>query len=367
MKPRFLPVVACLSIAFAAPAAAQQYSARQTGDIVRLEDTKSQTVVSVITSVGNIVFEMKVKGQEVLRFPYASIDDFRAKPGGVGIPFMGPWINRLDQQAFYANGRKYNFDMELGNVRGAIPLHGFLTTSPGWQVVEAKADGKSAWVTSRLEFFRNPLWMAQWPFAHVVEITQRLQDGVLEVRTRIENMSTEPMPVMIGYHPYFKLTDSPRNDWTISVGADTHWILAANLIPTGETEPIEKRIPNHQSAALKEFSFDDVFSDLVRDAAGWAMMTVKGKSQALDVLIGPNYRAMVIYGPNPDTPVPMRAGAPPPAPGTPPPDRNFICFEPMAGVTNALNLAQKGLYKELQSVAPGKTWEASFRVRPRGF
>ena len=27
---------------------------------------------------------------------------------------------------------------------------------------------------------------------------------------------------------------------------------------------------------------------------------------------------------------------------------NFICFEPMAGITNALNLAHKGVYKELQ-------------------
>ena len=29
-----------------------------------------------------------------------------------GIPFMGPWANRLDEQAFYANGRKYAFDMD---------------------------------------------------------------------------------------------------------------------------------------------------------------------------------------------------------------------------------------------------------------
>ena len=365
MKSHFLPLVACMSIVLAAPAAAQPYSARQTGDIVRLEDTKSQTVVSVITSAGNMVYEMKVKGQDVLRFPYGSIDDFRAKPGGVGIPFMGPWMNRLDQQAFYANGKKYNFDMELGNVRGAIPLHGFLTTSPGWKVVEAKADGKSAWVTSRLEFYRYPMWMKQWPFAHVVEITQRLQDGVLEVRTRIENMSAEPMPVMIGFHSAFKLTDSTRNDWTISVGANTHWILTADLLPTGETEPIEKRIPNHLSAALKDFDFDDVFSDMVRDAAGWATMTIKGKSQALDVLIGPNYPAMVIFSPNPNTP--PRAGAQAPVPGAPAPDRNYICFEAMAGITDAPNLAEKGLYKELQSVPPGKTWEASFRVRPRGF
>ena len=35
--------------------------------------------------------------------------------------------------------------------------------------------------------------------------------------------------------------------------------------------------------------------------------------------------------------------------------------------TDAMNLAQKGLYKELQSIPPGGSWEASFWVKPSGF
>ena len=135
-------------------------------------------------------------------------------------------------------------------------------------MVETKADGKSAWVTSRLEFFRQPAWMKQWPFAHTIEMTYRLQDGVLEVRTRISNLSAEPMPVAIGFHPYFQLTDSPRDEWTIAVGARTRWLLAANKVPTGETEPIEQLLPATRRAALKDYNLDDVFGDLVRDRAG---------------------------------------------------------------------------------------------------
>ena len=63
-----------------------------------------------------------------------------------GIPFLGPWANRLDEQAFYANGKRYAFDMDLGNVRGAIPIHGFLTTNNKWKVVEEKADGGATWI-----------------------------------------------------------------------------------------------------------------------------------------------------------------------------------------------------------------------------
>ena len=35
--------------------------------------------------------------------------------------------------------------------------------------------------------------------------------------------------------------------------------------------------------------------------------------------------------------------------------------------TNALNLAHRGVYKELQSVAPGAAWHESFWVKPTGF
>ena len=220
-----------------------QYSARRNGDAIQLEDTKNQTVVSIVPSVGNITFEMKVKGQNVLRWPFPSLEEFKARPALSGIPFLGPWANRLDEQAFYANGKKYSFDMTLGNVRGAIPIHGFLTTNDQWQVVEIRADGKSAWVTSKLEFFRQPLWMKQFPFAHTIEMTHRLQDGVLEIQTTITNMSAEPMPVAIGFHPYFQLTDSPREEWTISVPARTRWLLAPSKVPTGETEPADKTFP----------------------------------------------------------------------------------------------------------------------------
>ncbi len=141
--------------------------------------------------------------------------------------------------------------MSLGNVSGAIPIHGFLIWNNQWRVVEVKADRDAAWVTSRLEFYRNPAWMKQFPFAHTIEITHRLHDGVLQVTTKIENLSTDPMPVSIGFHPYFQLTDSTRDDWTISVGAKTQWLLGQNLIPTGETQPIETVLPQSGGCAAE--------------------------------------------------------------------------------------------------------------------
>src|SRR5262245_11869891 len=127
-----------LLLACAAPAAAQ-YSARRDGDVIRLEDARTQTVVSIAPALGDMVFEMKVRGRDILYFPFPSLDEFRKRPALSGIPLLAPWANRLDEQAFHANGTKYPFRMELGNIRGEHPIHGFLTRASQWEVVEVKA------------------------------------------------------------------------------------------------------------------------------------------------------------------------------------------------------------------------------------
>jgi aldose 1-epimerase len=327
------PITLTLTAALlvSSPAAAQ-YSARRNGTRVELEDAARQTVVSIDPAAGNLTREITIKGHNIL--------------APRGIPFMAPWANRLDEQAFYANGRKYRFNMELGNVRGARPIHGFLSEASQWAVIEARSDGASAWVTSRLEFFRQPAWMAQFPFAHTIEMTHRLQNGVLEIAASLHNLSADPMPVAIGFHPYFTLSDAPRDDWNVSIGARTEWVLSPDKIPTGERLPIERRFPDPRAARLGDHDLDHVFGDLTRDASGGAVMSVAGKRQRLDVVYGPNFRASVVYAPE---------------------GREFICFEPMAGITNALNLAHRGVYKELQYIQPGQTWRESFWIRPSGF
>ena len=361
----------------AAPAG-PPYEARRTGDVVHLEDRVHQVTVSILTTVGNMAVDMRVKGQPILRFPFASIDEYKARPTGMhGIPLMAPWANRLDEQAFYANGKRYPFDMDLGNVTGTIPMHGFMSRTDQWRVVEMGHDANAAWLTSRLEAFRQPSWMKQWPFAHTIEMTYRLAGGELEVRTTIVNHAAEPMPVSIGYHPYFQLTDSPRAEWTVTVPARTRWLLSGLKVPTGETETTDTFFDRF-TGALKDYNLDDVFTDLVRDDRGRVTATVKGRTQRIDVSTGPNYRALVVYSPNPlntgkgsqiPPAIPNQPPAPPrpPAPPNPLATPNFVCFEPMAGITNAINLAHKGVYRDLQFIAPGATWQESFWVKASGF
>jgi aldose 1-epimerase len=348
--------LATAALLWTTTAAAQTpaYFARHTGTVVELIDGAHDTTVSILPALGNMAVEMKVKGHNILRFPFDSASGYNGGTGSIGIPFLAPWADRLDEQAFYANGIRYAFDMSAGTVRGANPIHGFLGSTTEWKIVEARADGESAWVTSRLEFFRYPSWMKQWPFAHTIEMTHRLRAGVLEVVTRIDNLSADRMPVAVGFHPFFQLTDSPRDDWTLAVAARTHWPVTEAKMPSGATQPIDAFFRDPKAVRLAPLELDDVFSDLVRDASGESTMTLRGKAQRLDVVLSENYRAVVIY-------------APKPGPGQDPETRNFICIEPVTAIINGLNLAHKGQYKELQSIAPGGAWQATFWIRPSGF
>lgn len=350
-----------LVLAMAAPSAAQdRYAMTRTGDIVVLEDTQARIRLSVVTTVNN-PYEMVVNGHDVIRKTFTSVDAFRERPGLDGIPLLWPYANRLDEQAFYANGQKYSFDLGLGNTgRGAVPIHGFVMNANEWQLVEARADANGAWVTGRLDFYKNPRFMKQFPFAHTVTVTYRVADGMVEVRTRLDNMSNEPMPVTIGYHPYFHLSDSPRSEWRVSLGAKTHWHLDERKIPTGQTQAITSFLPDPRSIPADR-ALDDVFTDFETDAQGRSIVTLKGRTQQLDVLLGPKFKTVLLYVP------PSTSGRGGGAGASAPPPRESVAIEPMAAVSNAMNLAYRGLYKNLQSVEPGGVWEESFWLRPSGF
>ncbi len=222
---------------------AQNYTAERTSDrgvpIVRLTDAAHGVEVSILPSVGNTAYQMKVHGKNILYFPPGDVSEYLKSPRLGGIPFLAPWADLLDEQAFWANGKRYGFNMSLGNVRGSRPIHGLLISSPLWQVTEVVADALSAHVSSRLEFWRYPDLMAQWPFAHEYEMTYSLADGVLEVKTTITNLSTDPMPVVIGFHPFFQIPDIPRDEWVAHLSARVHVVADEHQIPTGEMRPLD--------------------------------------------------------------------------------------------------------------------------------
>lgn len=336
-------------------AAAQRYSATQTDvegvAVVRLTDNAAGADVSIATGVGNAACEFSVNGKNAYWFPYASVAEFAAAPQFCGNPFLAPWANRLDEDAYHANGVKHFLNPDLGNFDrdpAGLPIHGLLAYSSAWEVVDLQADADSASVTSELRFDEFPALMAQFPFAHTIAMTYRLRGRTLETHTRIVNRGAEAMPLSIGYHPYFQLHDAPRDKWRVRIAAESLWELNDKLIPTGKKIPAADCFPQADALELEGLFLDHVFGGLRRDGAGFAHFSVRGGREKLTVSYGPKYAAAVIYAPDGE-------------------GQDFICFEPMSGITNAFNLAARGLYADLQQIDPGESWEEVFSVTLSGF
>jgi aldose 1-epimerase len=314
-------------------------------EVIRLKDAAHKIEVSIVPSIGNNTYEMKANGKHILWSPYQSLKELKDKPAQAGNPLLSPWANRIDGDAYWANGRKYQLNPELQNFRydsNHKPIHGLLVYASEWKVTSLKADASSASVSSRLEFWRRPDWMAQFPFAYNLEMTYRLKDGALEVQTSIENISDEPMPLSLGYHTYYRIDDSPRDECSVHIPARSQVAVSDTLVPTGEMKPVTLSDPQ----SLRGFRLDDGFTSLVRNSAGKVEFWVQGQKQKIKVIFGEKYDVAVVFAP---------------------PGRDFICFEPMVGTTNVFNLAHAGKYKELQSVPPRGFWKESFWIVPEGY
>lgn len=336
------------------PSASARYSAgleRIDGvDVVRLRGPGGSRV-SIAPRVGNNAFEFSVGGKNAFWFPYPSVEAFAASPELCGNPFLAPWANRLDRHGYSATGLELELNRSLDNYlldQCGQPIHGLLLYSSAWQVEEVRVSDDGAQVTSLLEFTRHPDLMAQFPFAHSIRMTYRLQDLTLETRTRIVNESERPMPLSVGFHPYFQLDGRPRQDWRIRLAAGSVWDLNERFTPTGETTPAESLFAGHTALLLEDRFLDHVFGDLERDGDGWARFAVWSGSQRITVAYGKGFPVAVVYAPTGE-------------------GQSFICFEPMSGITNAFNLAAEGRYDGLPLLPPGSSWEGCFRVTVDGF
>ena len=307
---------------------------------IRLLDSESRVTVEIVPDVGNNTVSLAVGDNEFLWRPDHALDELVQHRLLFGIPFLSPWANRLDEPRYWVDGSQYHLNPELGNIRfdhSHQPIHGLLLFER-WHIEQVQATADSAEIISSLNFASYPKLMAQFPFAHRLEMRHCLRNGRLSVHTRIVNSCVEAVPVSLGFHPYFRLPDGDRNNWDLKICATTRYTLNDKHIPTGETSRT-----NPASHHVGDLDLDDVYSDLHRDEEGYARFSLSSKTAGLRVGFGDRYRVAVVYAPQ---------------------TGNVVCIEPMCARTNALNLSHRGLCESPARVEPGCCWEEEFWVEP---
>ncbi|MGA3165679.1 MAG: aldose 1-epimerase [Terriglobia bacterium] len=316
-----------------------------------LLDARRKMDLGIVPDIGNFAYEFKVDGKDVLIAPESLKAYLEKHWFGWGIPFLAPYANRIDHDYYYFQDKKYLLNDSLGNLLRVPPanmvLHGLLVFDPHWEVVETGgSDATGAFITSHLEFYKYPDLMAQFPFAHVYDVTYRLKDGKLECTTKVTNAGKSVMPVHFGYHPYFR-PDGLREEWTLGIGAQKHWLVNEALIPSGDTEPTDSFLPGATTSLTLGHQFIDAgFADFKRDPQGLGHIWTKGNTEKIEVVYGKEFQYAIVYAPL---------------------DHTLICIEPQTGPTNAFNLEHEGKFKGLDALDPGRTFEATYWIIPTGF
>ena len=315
--------------------------ARQNGiPVVRLRDSVADLTAEVLPEAGLNTSALILKGCNFLWRPELPLAETIDRKLLFGIPFLAPWANRLHENSYWVNGAKFEINRGLRNIRPDHydqPIHGLLLFEK-WQVEELHANDDGAELVSSFRFTQFPKLMAQFPFAHHLQMRHTLKEGRLHITVKIFNECNEAIPVSLGYHPYYTLPGRRRDDWKLELPLQDHYQLSAKNIPTGQHSPVTE---SHLD--VKSVELDDVYSNLHRDPDGWAHFLLASEKAQLKAGFGSKYQVAVIYAP--------RTG-------------DFVCFEPMAALTDALNLFHEGLWPSLQLIEPGSAWEEEFWIEP---
>lgn len=241
---------------------------------------------------------------------------------GLGGAFLLPFANRIrgalspDRRTIEAPvlGRTVRLPANAGGKRpGAEPyaMHGLLLSSPVDEVRrETTAAEDRVRATLRAGDFGGR-WLSQAD----VEFENVLRADSFAATIRVRNAGGEPLPMGIGWHPYFNLPSGRREQARLRIPARSR--LPVNdydeVLPTGEIMPVAGTIHDFTKPggqALGDLYLDDCFVDLERSPEGHVVCEIIDPEALYGlrvVGVSPSIRAVQVYAP---------------------PDRSFVALEP---------------------------------------
>ncbi len=307
-------------------------------EFITLEAQSERAVI--VPGAGCQCLSYRSGALEIVAGP-ANPEAWREHPHRGGIPILFPWPGRVAGARFTFKNREFRLpinDAAHGNaIHGFASEHAFRVTRRG-----------PYFVTAILDSSEYPNLSSIWPWPFVLEIDYQVGNG-LRLKARIINTGDSVMPFGFGAHPYFHAPLDPkgsRDAMLIELDADARWPLDANMIPTGEAEPLSGKYDFRKPRAIGADTYDDAFrmapiSKDDRDAPR-ARLIDPSLKLALEVRADSVFEDFVVYAP----------------PGNP-----VVALEPYTCAPDAFNLAARGIAAGMRELAPGHTFEAGFEIR----
>jgi galactose mutarotase-like enzyme len=280
---------------------------------------------TVVPSASAVVSSLYCAGAELLG-QRAGLTAYASGGAVMGIPLLYPWANRL--AAPTAGGAALDASPLVRHDPNGLPIHGLSLADAAWTATVVDPGPAAAAVACELDLAMDPRRAPLFPYPHRLSVRTSLVGDTLTIATRIEPSGDAPVPIAFGWHPYLRVPDVPRADWTVELPLGEHAVLDERLLPTGRYEPA-----GTLSGPLGDRTFDDLYA--APDDV--SVCAVAGGPWRLELAVGRGYTHVQVYAPGND---------------------DVVAIEPMTAPGNALASGEG-----LRHARPGEPFEALFAVR----
>ena len=234
--------------------------------------------------------------------------------GAILLPFANRIRGRLEPNGDTLDVALPNRRVRLpANWRGQRPgaekcaMHGLMFDTPV-RVTECGTDYVVATVDAG-DF------NGHWPSRTYVQITATLHPAELELTVMVQNTGTEPLPVGIGWHPYFAIPSGDRQRARLHIPAARRACVTNydDVFPTGEIVDVAGTPYDFTPAdgvPLRSQYFDDMLVDLEKTSAGYTQIELRDAAAGYHMrltALSHHVTAVQVYAP---------------------PDRPFVVIEP---------------------------------------
>jgi aldose 1-epimerase len=271
------------------------------------------------------------------------------KTFGMGGPILLPWANRIrgtlsaNQQTIEAQILGHKLPL-LANGASKKPdgeraaIHGLILARPMDKVTLDRLQGHP-FITGILDAGNfNGHWLSK----SRVTIRTGLVEGKFRLEVTAENTGESPLPMAIGWHPFFTILSAKREQVRVRIPASGRALVNNydDVLPTGEIQgvegtPYDFRKPG--GAAIGKMALDDCYVDLQRDGSGQAVSELVDAAAGIGLrirAISPEIKAIQLYAPT---------------------NRNVVAIEPQFNVGDPFSNIWKGRDTGMVLLQPGKS------------
>lgn len=184
---------------------------------------------SIVPERGACVLEMQFGGFQVLD-GYQTPEELEAGKWGKSA-LLFPFPNRLRDGRYSWLGQDYAFPLNNAATHNAI--HGF-ARDEAFEVVRIELTTESAELSCRLDYRGHHAW---YPFPFQLEVTFSITNrNEFNAAFFLRNRHREAIPVGLGWHPYFRLTEKAA-DHRLQLPPCSRVEIDDRMIPTGARSP----------------------------------------------------------------------------------------------------------------------------------